>query len=370
MDAEPAGWHLELGGAFLLQDLEHRLRFESASPLRLSFLLERLLVEDGMNHAIRLVATGMMLIATLPEALAQADYPTHPVRIIVPTAPGAGNDTVARLVAQGLSERMGRQVVVENRAGAGTTIGTELVARSAPDGYTLLMTVVAFAINPATYKKLRYDALRDFAPITQALFVPNMMAVHPSVPARSVKDIIALAKARPGELFYSSGGHGTNSHMATALFAIMAGIRLTHVPYKGATPAMTDLIAGHVALQTTSVSSIIPHVRARRLHALGVTSERRVAITPDIPTIIEAGLPGYETVQWSGLLAPAGTPRDIITRLHKETVAVLRTPATTERLARDGSEIVAGTPEAFAELLSAEVAKWARVVKAAAVEPQ
>ena len=323
----------------------------------------------ALIHAAVLAAVLITGVAPV-NTLAQGAYPARTVRIIAPTAPGAGNDTVARLVAQGLSERLGRPVVVENRAGAGTVIGTEVVAKAAPDGYTLLMAPAAFTINPATYRKLPFDTLRDFVPITQALFVPNIMVVHPSLPARSVKDVIALAKARPGELSYASGGQGTNSHMATELFASMAGIRLLHVPYKGSTPAMTDLMAGNVILQTTSISSLIPHVRSGRLRGIGVTSAQRVAIAPEIPTIMESGLPGYETVQWSGLLAPAGTPREIITRLHKETVAVLRTPAATEQLARDGSIVVAGTPEQFGELLSSEVAKWARVAKAAGIQPQ
>jgi len=317
-----------------------------------------------------ILAVAIIASAAPLHASAQGTYPSRPVRIIAPTAPGGGNDVVSRIVAQGLAERLGRPVVVENRAGAGTVIGSEVVAKAAPDGHTLLMAVAAFTINPATYRKMPFDTLRDFTPITQALFVPNLMVVHPSLPVRSVKDFIALAKARPGELSYSSGGQGTNSHMATELFASMAGIRLLHVPYKGSTPAMIDLIAGNVTVQTTSASSLIPHVRAGRLRALGVSSAQRVAIAPDIPTIIEAGLPGYETSQWSGLLAPAGTPREVITRLHKETVAVLRAPAATEQLARDGSVVVAGTPEQFAELLSSEVAKWAKVAKAAGIQPQ
>ena len=317
-----------------------------------------------------ILAVAVIASATPLHTLAQGAYPSRPVRIIAPTAPGGGNDVVSRLLAQGLSERLGRPVLVENRAGAGTVIGSEVVAKAAPDGHTLLMAVAAFTINPATYKKMPFDTLRDFTPITQALFVPNLMVVHPSLPVRSVKDLIALAKARPGQLSYSSGGQGTNSHMAAELFASMAGIRLLHVPYKGSTPAMIDLIAGNVTMQTTSASSLIPHVRAGRLRALGVSSAQRIAIAPDIPTIIEAGLPGYETSQWSGLLAPAGTPREIITRLHKETVAVLRTPVAMEHLARDGSVVVAGTPEQFAELLSSEVAKWAKVAKAAGIQPQ
>ncbi len=221
--------------AFLLQDLEHRLRFESDLQLRLSFLLERLRVEDGMNHAIRPVATGMMLIATLPATLAQANYPTQAVRVIVTTAPGGGLDTFSRLVARELTGRAGQQFFVDNRPGAGTTIGSAVVARAKPDGYTLLLNTSAFAITPAIYQKIPYDALRDFAPITMGASTPNLMVVHPSVPVKSIREMISLAKARAelGEpIFYASGGNGTNGHLATALFLSMAQIRMTHVPYK------------------------------------------------------------------------------------------------------------------------------------------
>ena len=205
---------------------------------------------------------------------------------------------------------------------------------------------------------------------TQALFVPNMIVVHPSVPAKSAKELIALAKARPGEILFASGGHGTNSHLAMELFISMAQLRMVHVPYKGGTPAVIDVMAGNVAATATSMSTLMPHVRAGRLRALGVTSTRRSAAAPDIPTIAEGALPGYESVQFSGLLAPAGTPREIIARLHKETVAVLRAPDTRERLASDGSEVVASSPEEFAAFLRTEIVKWAKVVKAARIQPE
>ena len=314
--------------------------------------------------------TALLVLAfALPQARAQDQYPSRPIRIIVSIPAGSGTDTVARLIAKGLSERLGRQVVVENRPGAGTIIGNEIVAKAKPDGYTLLMNGAAFTISPAIYRKIPYDALHDFAPITVAVFTPNLMVVHPSVPVKSVKEMIALAKARPDQILYASGGNGTNSHLATALFVSMAQIRMLHVPYKGSTPGVIDLIAGNVAMTTNSMSTLMPHVRAGKLRALGVASARRVAAAPDLPTIAEAGLPGYESVQWSGLLAPAGTPPEIIARLHKETVAIVSAPDVKKRLAGDGSEVVANSPDEFAVFIKAELVKWAAVVKATGIEP-
>lgn len=327
---------------------------------------------------MRLLLTVLgILTVTPPEALAQdasatstQAYPSRPIRMVVAIPAGSGTDTVARLIAQGLSERLGRQVVVENRPGAGTIIGNETVAKAKPDGYTLLVNGAALTIAPAMYKKLPYDTLRDFAPITIAVSSPNLMAAHPSVPVRSVKEMIALAKARPGQVLFSSGGRGTNSHLATELFASMAQIRMTHVPYKGSTPGVIALMAGEVALMTNSVSTLLSHVRAGKLRALGVGSTRRVAAAPDIPTIAEAGLPGYESAQWSGLLAPAGTPLEIIARLHREIVAIVRAPAITERLVSDGSEVVANSPEEFAAFYKAELVKWVAVVKSTGMTPE
>ncbi len=320
----------------------------------------------------RLLLTALLVLAAAaPEVLAQDKYPTRPIRIIVPSAAGGGSDTSARLIAQELPKRWGQPVVVENRAGAATIVGTEIVAKAPPDGYTLLMAPGAFATNPSTYKKMPFDAVRDFAPITQTLFVPQLIAVHPSVPAKSVKELIALAKARPGELQYAAAGHGTLPHLTMELFANMAQIRLINVPYKGGAPGIIDLLGGRISLiATSSMSLVIPHVRAGKMRALGVTTAARIQALPDIPTIAEAGLPGYEAVQWAGLLAPAGTPREIIARLHKEATAILRTPEVRERLARDSNEVVASSPEEFAALIKAEIVKWAKVVKAAGIEPE
>ena len=323
-----------------------------------------------MNHAIRLVAAGMMLVATLPAARAQANYPTQPVRVIVPVAPGGGLDTFSRLVARELTGRAGQQFVVDNRPGAGTTIGSAAVAKAKSDGHTLMLSTSSFAISPAIYRKLPYDPLRDFAPITMGVSAPNMMVVHPSVPVKSVREWIALAKARANlgdPILYASGGNGTNGHLAAALFLSMARIRMTHVPYRSGSLAVIDLIAGQVPMMIDTISSVMPYVRAGRLRALGVSSARRAAAAPGIPTIAEAGVPGYESGQWYGLWAPAGTPQEIIAWLHREAAAILRATNMKERLAVDGLEVVANSPDEFAALIKADIAKWTKVVKATGI---
>jgi tripartite-type tricarboxylate transporter receptor subunit TctC len=317
-----------------------------------------------------LLSAVITLMALLPEVLAQKSYPDRPIRIIVPSEPGGGSDTVARLIAQGMSERLLRQMVVENRPGAGTIIGSEIVAKAPPDGYTLLLGISPLAINPAMHKKMPYDVLRDFAPITQAVSLPNLMVLHPSVPARSVKELIALAKARPNEILFGSAGYGTLPHLSVELFAGMAQIRMIHVTYKSTGPGVIDLIGGRIALMAPNMIAAIYHVRAGRLRALGVTTAGRVAAAPEIPTIAEAGLPGYESVQWYGLLAPAGTPREIIARLHQESAATLGAPKSKEILAGDGCEAVMSSPQEFAAYIKAETVKWAKVVKDAGIRPE
>jgi tripartite-type tricarboxylate transporter receptor subunit TctC len=317
-----------------------------------------------MNVTIRIVAISMTL-ATLPAALAQSTYPSQAVRFIVTTAPGGGLDTFSRLVAKELTGRAGQQVIVDNRSGAGTTIGSAAVARAKPDGYTVLLNTSALAISPAIYQKLPYDTLRDFAPITLGASSPNLLVVHPSVPVKSIREIIALAKARASDgdpILYASGGNGTNGHLATALFISMAQIRMTHVPYKSGSLAVIDVIAGQVPVMMDTLSSVLPHVAAGKLCAVGVSSTRRVAALPDVPTIAEA-VPGYESAQWYGLLAPAGTPPEIIAWLHKETTAILRSANMKERLAAEGLEVVATSPDEFAALIKADIAKWTKLVK-------
>ena len=319
-----------------------------------------------MNLAIRLAAIGMMLVAALPAALAQGNYPTQPVRFIVTTAPGGGLDNFARLVAKELTARAGQQVIVDNRPGAGTTIASAAVARAKPDGYTLLVNTSAFAISPAIYQKLPYDALRDFVPITMGVSAPNMMVVHPSVPVKSIKEMIAFAKARADQgdpILYASGGNGTNGHLAMALFLSMAKLRMTHVPYRSGSLALIDVISGQVPMMIDTLSSVMPSVSAGKLRALGVSSARRTAAAPGIPTIAEAGLPDYESAQWYGLFAPARTPQEIIAWLHRETTAILRAPNINERLAGEGLEVVANSPDEFSALINADIAKWTKVVK-------
>ena len=325
-----------------------------------------------MSHAIRLVAVCMMLAATPPAALAQATYPTQPVRFIVTTAPGGGLDSFSRLVAKELTGRAGQQVIVDNRPGAGTTIGSAAVARAKPDGYTLLLNTASFAISPAIYQKLPYDTLADFVPITMGAAAPNMMVVHPSLPVKSIREMIALAKARANQgdpVLYASGGNGTNGHLAAALFLSMAQIRMTHVPYRSGSLAVIDVISGQVPMIIDTISSVMPQVSAGKLRALGVSSTHRAAAAPGIPTIAEAGVPGYESVQWYGLLAPAGTPQEIIAWLHRETTALLRTTNVKERLAAEGVEVVANSPDEFAALIRADIAKWTKLVKAIAIPP-
>jgi tripartite-type tricarboxylate transporter receptor subunit TctC len=317
-------------------------------------------------------AVGALAAFMMPGAahvLAQ-NYPTKPVRLVVPSSPGGGTDITARILAPKLSELLGQQVVVENRPGAGTTIGNEHVARATPDGYTLLMGISTLAINAAVYKKLGYDALRDFAPISQAVSVPNVLVVHPSLPTKTVREFIAFAKARPGKLPAGSAGVGTNPHLSLELFNTMAGIDLLHVPYKGSGQGLVGLLGGEVAVMFPSLPTVISQVRAGRLRALGVTTERRSQVLPEVPSIAEAGLPGYEATQWFGVLAPAGTPHPIIARLHEDVVAALRSPQVTKTLLNEGAEVVASSPEEFARYLKSETEKWAKVVKAAGVPQQ
>jgi tripartite-type tricarboxylate transporter receptor subunit TctC len=321
-------------------------------------------------HAIVLGVAGPFLASTMCVALAQSNYPSRPIRIIVPTSPPGGADVVARAMAQPLSERLGQQVIVDNRAGASTMLGGEIAARAVPDGYTLVMGISTLAINPATFKKVPYDALRDFAPITHAALQALVLVVHPSFPAKNVKELVAIAKARPGDVVYSSPGFGTNPQMGMELFLYMSGTRMLHVPYRGGGESILAVVSGQVAVTVASMLGTMPQVRSGRVRALGVTSAKRVASAPDLPTIAEAGVPGYESLQWYGLLAPAATPKEILARLHKESVAALRSPDVAARLASDGAEVVAGTPEEFGAFLRAETQKWARVVKAAGIKPE
>lgn len=328
------------------------------------------------NRFATTTSTIALAITLVPGVLcphptfAQETWPARPIRIVVPSGSGSGSDIFARTLAQRLTERLGKQVVVENRTGAGNMIGYEFAARSAPDGYTILSAVSTLAIHPVTYKKVTYDAMRDFDPISHTANLPNLLVVHPALPLRSVKDLIALAKARPGELLYASAGHGTSPHLSIELLTSMTGARFVHVPYKSGPPGLTDLMAGQVQLMATALNYLRPHVIGGRLRALGVTTAKRVSAMPDVPTVAESGLPGYEAVQWYSLFAPAKTPRAIIDRLNREVITWLRLPEVIERNTADGNEIVGSTPEELATLLRTETAKWAKVAKAAGIKPE
>lgn len=324
------------------------------------------------NNGLYCILGVALLACTAPAVHAQgaATYPAKAVRFIAPFPPGGSTDLLARLVAQKLTEAWGQQVIVENRGGAAGTIGVEIAARAAPDGYTIVMGHVGtFGVNPTLYPKLPYDAVRDFMPITVLATVPNGMAVHPSLPVKTARDFIALAKARPGELLYASGGSGSASHLAGEYFKLLTKINMVHVPYKGTAPAMASMISGETTMTITGMVALMPHVKSSRLKLLGVATMKRLAILPAVPTIDESGAPGYDANQWYGVLAPAGTPRDIITKLHADMVKVLARPDVKERLAADGAEAVANTPEQFAAHIKAEIARWAPVVKASGAKP-
>ena len=302
-------------------------------------------------------------------ALAQS-YPTRAIKLVVPSSPSGGTDIVARILGQKLSEQLGQQFVVENRAGAGTVIGNDAVAKSAPDGYTLLMGLSTLAINPSMYAKLPYDALRDFAPISQSVSACNILILHPSVPAKTVVELIALARAKPGSLTFGSAGMGTNPHLSGELFKSLARIDMVHVPFKGSGQSIISQLAGEIAANFPSVPTAMPYVKAGRLRGIGVTTLRRVEVLPDVPSIAEAGLPGYEATQWFGLLAPAGTPRPIIDRLYQESSRALRSADMKERMTAEGLEVVGSTPEEFASYIRSETEKWTQVIKAAGIKPQ
>src|SRR4051812_41873908 len=297
-------------------------------------------------------------------------YPTRAIKLVVPSSPGGGTDIVARLLGQKMSEQLGQQVVVENRAGAGTIIGNDAVAKSAPDGYTLLMGLSTLAINPSMYATVPYDALRDFAPISQAVSGPNVLIVHPSVPARTVKELIALAKAKPGSLTFGSAGMGTSPHLSAELFKTLAHVDMVHVPFKGSGLSIISQLAGEIAANYPSLPTAMPYIKAGRLRALGVTTAKRAQALPDVPSIAEAGVPGYEATQWFGLLAPAATPRPIVDRLYQEALRALRSADLKERMTAEGLEVLGSSPEEFAEYIKSETVKWAKVIKAAGIKPQ
>jgi len=302
-------------------------------------------------------------ICAFAHAAAQ-DYPSRPIRLIVPFAPGGGNDTVARTVGQRLSLALHQPVVVENRAGAGGVLGAEVAARSPPDGYTLFLGGVGSqVINPSLHAHLSYDAEKDFTPVTLLASAPLVLVAHPSVPVESVQQLVALARAKPGQLNYASNGNGSSSHLAALMFDSMTRVEMVHVPYKGLAPALTDLLGGQVQIMFSSVVAILPHIKAGKLKAIGVSGAKRLSLLPDLPTIAEQGVPGYETSSWYGILVPAGTPKDIVARLSAELNNVLKEPEVRRVLANDGADPVGGTPDDFAAYIKSESGRLGKLVR-------
>ena len=319
-----------------------------------------------------LIACSALLLCTLGTAAAAASaYPTRPIRIVDPFPPGGPSDIVNRAINQRLSEALGQAVVIENRAGAGGIVGCELVARATPDGYTLLLGPSgALTIQPTLNPKLSYDPVRDFEPVSQLTRGPQVIAVHPAVPAKSVQDLVALAKAKPGQLNYASGGAGTANHIAVEYFKLVAGINVLHVPYKGTGPALTAVLSGEAQMIISALLAALPHVKSGKLRAIAVTSTSRSAAVPDVPTASESGLPKFETSSWHGILVPAKTPRPIIARLHADLVKVLNLPDVRERLTAQGLDVVASTPLEFTAHMKAETTKYARVIRQVGIKPE
>ena len=330
----------------------------------------RVSVSRLQRKAARMLGMATLCIL-IPGALA-AGYPDRPVRLIVPALPGSATDTTMRLIAPRLAEHLGQQnVVVENRAGVSGNIGAEAAARAAPDGYTLLAVYASHASNAAVMKNVPFDLARDFAPISRAVILPSLLVSHPSLPPKTVQELIAFARARPGQLQYATSGIGSNAHLTMVLFLNMAGLQMAHIPYKSSPQGVIDVIAGNVPLMMANIMVVVPQVRGGRMRAYGVSSAARSSAAPEIPTIAEMGWPDYEATQWYGLVAPAGTPREIITRLHAGVVRALQDPAIRKRLSDDGAEPAPSeSTDEFGAFIKAEVVKWAKVVKAAGIQPE
>ena len=316
-------------------------------------------------------AALLLMVAVSTSGIARAAaYPERPVRLIIAQSPGGNADVIGRALAEGLSLALGQQVVVDNRGGASGIVATELVVRALPDGYTLLLVPSSFGVNPAVYPKLPYDELKDLAPIMLVASAPNILVVGPALPIKSVDELVRTAKAKPGQLTYGSSGNAGSTHLAAELLKLMAGVDMVHVPYKGASAALIDLISGRISLMFASLPSAITHVRSGRLRAVAVTSAKRVSAVPDLPTVAESGYPGFETSAWQGLLAPAGTPSNVIDRLHGAALQAIARPLMRERLAADGAEAVGSTPQALSAFVKSEIAKWSKVVRAAGIRAE
>jgi tripartite-type tricarboxylate transporter receptor subunit TctC len=307
---------------------------------------------------------ALLALGLWPAAAAGQAYPVKPIRFIVPFPPGGGNDTIARLIGQRLTASTGQQVIVDNRPGAGGAIGADAAAKSAADGYTMFLAGVAtHGINPNLRRKLPYDPLRDFDAVSLIASAPLLVVIHPSLPVKSVKELAALARARPGQINYASNGAGGSSHLAVEMFKMMTGTKMTHIPYKGLSPALTELLAGEVQVMFSSAVAMLPQVKAGKLRAIAMTGSKRSPAIPEIPTVAEAGVPGYETGSWYGIVVPAGSPRAAIDRLSKEIVAIVHSPEITKRLNDEAVIPVGGTPEQFTAHIKAELARWEKVIK-------
>ena len=312
-----------------------------------------------------LLCIGLILGVAVSHAQSETGYPSKPIRMIVPSAPGSGPDIMARAIGQKLTEALGQAIVIDDKPGAGGIIGSEAAAKAPPDGYTLIMSNAgAHTVNPSLYAKLPYDPVKDFAPVTLVALAPNILIVHPTLPVRNVKELIALAKAKPGELTFGSGGNGSTAHLSGEMFKTMAGINIVHIPFKGSPAAVIGVIAGQIALAIPNIPPALPHVRSGKLKALAVTTAKRAAGVPDLPTVAESGLPGYEATAWFGVLAPAATPPQIIARLNAAIVKIAHAREMQDRLTAEGADAVGNTPEQFAQIIKNDIAKWAKVVKA------
>ena len=322
------------------------------------------------SHALRGCAfiLGMAVVVGVQAQAPVGAYPNRPVRLVVPYAPGGNIDITGRIVAPAMSDALGVSFVVDNRAGAGGAIGSDLVAKAAPDGYTLLLASLAqLTINPSLYDKMPFDTVKDVSPITQAVFTPNILALNNDVPAKSVTELVALARAQPGQLTFGSAGVGTSQHLAGELFKSMAHVDIRHVPYRGAAPVITDLLGGRISMFFGNITAVLPQVQDGKLRALAVTSLKRVAATPDLPTLAEAGFPGFDATASFGLVAPVGTPPAIIDKLHRETVRILALPEVRKRFAELGSEVIGNSPSEFSAVIKAEIPQWAKLIKEAGI---
>ena len=336
----------------------------------LAFLIDRIAMR--FRYTKRLFLCTLALLVAPVLAIAQAGaYPSKPIRLLVGVPPGGTTDLVARLVGAQLSKQMGQAIIVDNRGGAGGNIAADAVAKSEPDGYTLFLGPVGtMTINPFVYAKMPFDTMRDFAPISQLTSLPIVMVVNPSVPAKDLKEFILLAKSKPGYLSFASGGSGTQTHLAGEMLKAMTGIDMVHIPYKGTAPAMVDLLGGQVSAMFDQIATALPYIRSGKLVALGVTTAKRSSVAPEIPTLAEGGVQSYEATTWHGLLAPAGTPKDVILKLNAEVVKALRAPELLEKFKANGVDAVSSSPEQFGAMLQSELSRWRDAVKAAGVKPE